>query len=164
MESLLRDLLDHRAWADAEHVRAIAGHASAATDPALLARLHHTIAVQRVFLGMVGCRVEGTASGAETPALDELIADLRTLHQHEHAFVGGLAPAALEERVAVPHFRDPPLALSRAEALAQSAMHSQHHRAQNATRLRELGAVPPTTDLIVWYWRGRPAPEWEGRS
>ena len=39
-------------------------------------------------------------------------------------------------------------------------MHSQHHRAQNATRLRELGGKPPTTDLIVWYWKGRPAPHW----
>jgi uncharacterized damage-inducible protein DinB len=37
------------------------------------------------------------------------------------------------------------------------ALHSQHHRGQNATRLRELGAVPPATDLIVWYWKGRPA-------
>jgi uncharacterized damage-inducible protein DinB len=39
-------------------------------------------------------------------------------------------------------------------------MHSQHHRGQNATRLRELGGEPPMTDLIVWYWKGRPGPRW----
>jgi uncharacterized damage-inducible protein DinB len=39
-------------------------------------------------------------------------------------------------------------------------MHSHYHRGQNATRLRELGGEPPPTDLIVWYWKGRPAPEW----
>ena len=37
------------------------------------------------------------------------------------------------------------------------AMHSQWHRGQNAMRLRELGGEPPTTDLIVWYWKGRPS-------
>ena len=39
-------------------------------------------------------------------------------------------------------------------------MHSHYHRGQNATRLRELGAEPPGTDLIVWYWKSRPAPAW----
>jgi len=43
------------------------------------------------------------------------------------------------------------------EALTQMAMHSQWHRGQNATRLRELGAQPPTVDLIAWYWKGRPS-------
>jgi uncharacterized damage-inducible protein DinB len=41
-------------------------------------------------------------------------------------------------------------------------MHSHYHRGQNATRLRELGGEPPMTDLIVWYWKGRPRPDWAG--
>jgi uncharacterized damage-inducible protein DinB len=45
-------------------------------------------------------------------------------------------------------------------ALVQAAMHSQHHRGQNATRLRDLGGVPPTTDFILWYFKGQPAAEW----
>ena len=47
-----------------------------------------------------------------------------------------------------------------AEALTQAAMHSQWHRGQNAVRLRELGVEPPPVDLIVWYWKGRPAAAW----
>jgi uncharacterized damage-inducible protein DinB len=39
-------------------------------------------------------------------------------------------------------------------------MHSHYHRGQNATRLRELGGTPPTTDYIVWLWKGRPQPAW----
>jgi tetratricopeptide (TPR) repeat protein len=31
---------------------------------------------------------------------------------------------------------------------------------KRATRLRGLGGEPPMTDLIVWYWKGRPAPSW----
>jgi uncharacterized damage-inducible protein DinB len=29
-------------------------------------------------------------------------------------------------------------------------MHSEHHRAQVATRLRALGGNPPMTDYILW--------------
>jgi hypothetical protein len=35
-----------------------------------------------------------------------------------------------------------------------------HQPGQNATRLRELGGAPPMTDLIVWYWKGRPLSDW----
>ena len=54
----------------------------------------------------------------------------------------------------------PPLEITVEEALVQAVMHSQHHRGQNATRLRELGGEPPTTDFIVWLWQGRPEPAW----
>jgi len=54
------------------------------------------------------------------------------------------------------------MTLTVTEALTQCAMHSQHHRGQNATRLRELGGEPRPTDLTFWYWKGRPAPEWQG--
>ena len=73
------------------------------------------------------------------------------------------APATLdglEERIAIPWFQNPPLSTTVTEALTQCAMHSHYHRGQNATRLRELGAEPPLTDLIVWCWKGRPAPQW----
>jgi len=45
--------------------------------------------------------------------------------------------------------------------MQQVVLHSEHHRAQNATRLRELGGAPPPTDYIVWILDGRPAPVWE---
>jgi uncharacterized damage-inducible protein DinB len=34
--------------------------------------------------------------------------------------------------------------------LLQAVLHSQHHRGQIATRLRDLGGCPPTVDYIVW--------------
>ena len=36
------------------------------------------------------------------------------------------------------------------DALMQVVMHSEHHRAQVAMRLRALGGTPPVTDYIVW--------------
>jgi uncharacterized damage-inducible protein DinB len=35
-------------------------------------------------------------------------------------------------------------------------MHSQHHRGQNAARMRQLGITPPMTDFVVWYALGQP--------
>jgi uncharacterized damage-inducible protein DinB len=39
-------------------------------------------------------------------------------------------------------------------------MHSHYHRGQNATRLRELGGVPPGTDFIEWLREGQPSARW----
>ena len=71
-----------------------------------------------------------------------------------------LSDARLAEPVSIVWFKDPPLTITVAEALTQCAMHSHYHRGQNATRLRELGGEPPTTDLIFWQWKGRPPGAW----
>ena len=66
----------------------------------------------------------------------------------------------MEEIIEVPWFK-PPAKISVRQALTQAAMHSHYHRGQNATRLRELGGVPPMTDYIVWLKNGQPAAQWE---
>ena len=68
----------------------------------------------------------------------------------------------LEELVEAPWFT-PPAKISVRQALTQAAMHSHYHRGQNATRLRELGGVPPMTDFIVWLRKGQPAAQWNSR-
>jgi len=65
----------------------------------------------------------------------------------------------MEEIVDVPWFK-PPAKISVRQALTQAAMHSHYHRGQNATRLRELGGVPPMMDFIVWLKDGQPAARW----
>jgi uncharacterized damage-inducible protein DinB len=45
--------------------------------------------------------------------------------------------------------------------MQQVVMHSEHHRGQNAVRLRELGGAMPPTDYIYWIVEGRPAPVWD---
>ena len=66
----------------------------------------------------------------------------------------------METVIEVPWFK-PPAKISVRQALTQAAMHSHYHRGQNATRLRELGGVPPMTDFIVWLKDGQPAAEWD---
>jgi uncharacterized damage-inducible protein DinB len=162
MNPLLSDLYGHQTWADAEHWRAIEAHPSAATDAAIRDRLHHIHLVQRAFRWIVGTRqpmFEATKP-SDFATLAELKAYARSYHEEICRFLATVSDERLGDKIDISWFRDPPLTLTVSEALTQCAMHSHYHRGQNATRLRELGGEPPLTDLIVWYWKGRPAAEW----
>lgn len=161
MPSYLDELYAHQEWADAEHWRAFEAHPSALEDKAIRERLLHIHLVQQAFLWIVGPRSEPFASRKieEFPAM----ADLKTYGREGLAQLNYLLKmtdaARLEEEIEVIWFR-PPAKITVAQALTQAAMHSHYHRGQNATRLRELGGVPPTTDFIVWLHKGKPAPQW----
>jgi uncharacterized damage-inducible protein DinB len=156
---LIRDLYRHQAWADAEHWRAILGVPAFLQDARAKERLHHIHLVQRGFHAILaGGPFEITEpSDYDGPAL---LAWARAYHAASLPAVESLTAARLAERVTIPWFKDPPLSITVEEALLQSIMHSHYHRGQNATRLRELGGEPPTTDFIVWLWQGRPEPGW----
>ena len=158
MNPILRDLLDHQFWADEEHWNAIDANALAREDRAMLDRMHHIHQVQRFFIWAVGDRASQPALTRpdEYLSFDALLGYARESHEGIRAFLASVTDADLAKPVTMPWFRDPPLTISATEALTQLAMHSQHHRGQNLTRLRELGAAPPTLDLIIWYWKGRP--------
>jgi len=162
MDSLLRDLCDHQAWADAEHWRAFEACPPARDDQAVRSRLHHLHLVQRAFTWAVGDRkTEFAFSKPEDfKSFDDLKAFARETHANLDRFLSQLADARLAEEVSIPWFKDPPLTLTVSQALTQCAMHSQWHRGQNADRLRELGGKPPSVDLIVWFWKGRPVAQW----
>jgi uncharacterized damage-inducible protein DinB len=161
MNALLRDFYGHQAWADAEHWRAIESHPAARDDAAIRARLYHIHLVQRAFRSFVGDRQTSFDVKADDFAtLAHLKAWARAYHDEMLPLLDSLSDSRLAERVDIQWFHDPPLDLTVTEALAQCAMHSQWHRGQNATRLRELGAEPPTVDFIVWIWKGRPAAAW----
>jgi len=133
---------------------------SSARDKAIRERLFHIHLVQHAFLWITGPRtnafeVKNLEDFSSTKALrdyaKEGLAQLRE-------FVKTVGPA--EEVIEVLWFK-PPAKISIRHALMQAAMHSHYHRGQNATRLRELGGVPPTTDFIVWLHKGQPAATWE---
>jgi uncharacterized damage-inducible protein DinB len=160
MHTLLRDLYSHQAWADAEHWRAFEAHPGALDDPALRERLHHLHLVQRAFLALAQGETPRRRKLDEYAGMAELRDEARAYHAQVAAWLAGADDAGLARAITVPWFKDPPCTLPLHEALTQAVMHSHYHRAQNATRLRELGGAPPYTDYIVWLWRGRPAPNW----
>jgi uncharacterized damage-inducible protein DinB len=163
--TVLTDLFGHQEWADAEHWRAIQACPDALSDARIKLRLHHIHVVQRALAWVVGSRDKGfeitTVEDFTDPEL------LKKYAQEYHVRIVpellALTPEQLARRVAIPWFKDPPLELRVEEALLQCVMHSHYHRGQNATKLRERGGEPPMTDLIVWYWKGKPAADWTVR-
>jgi uncharacterized damage-inducible protein DinB len=160
MDTMLRELYFHQAWADAEHWRALETHPGALDDEAVRKRLHHIHLVQRAFLAVAKGEPLQRRKLEEYASIGELKDEARRYHDDVSALLDGLSDARLAESVTIPWFKDPPCTITLAQALTQAAMHSHYHRGQNASRLRELGGAPPLTDFIVWLWKGRPEPQW----
>lgn len=161
MNSYLDELYAHQAWADAEHWRAFEAHPAALADKAIRERLFHIHLVQHGFLWVTSPE----KSEFSFKKLEDFLG-MADLKRYAREGLAGLderlkaaTPDRLEEVIEVPWFK-PALKISRRHALTQAAMHSHYHRGQNATRLRELGGVPPMTDFIVWLRNGQPAAQW----
>lgn len=161
MDSYLQELYGHQEWADAEHWRAFESFPEALRDKAICERLLHIHQVQRAYLWMIGPRtteltfrkLQGFASMSDLKSYARQVLKEMTETLHE------TSSDRMEELIEVPWFK--PLKISVRHALTQAPMHSHYHRGQNATRLRELGGVPPMTDFIVWVKDGQPAAKWE---
>jgi uncharacterized damage-inducible protein DinB len=156
---LLRSLFHYQAWADAAILEALQAHPQSLHDEWLFKRLHHIVTAQRIYLSR--CLARPVDAPKESPAsFDQLVQIFRATHEEELAFVAGLANADLERRFEMPALGSHPTVV---EGLTQVVLHSQNHRGQCLTRLRENGAKPPTLDYILWA-KARPVPSWPASS
>ena len=162
MTTYLHELYAHQEWADGEHWRAFEAHPAALADQAIRTRLHHIHLVQSAFLWVTKDRTAKfvITKVEDYPNIADLKAFARKYHSDMAGTLGAMDEARLSETIEVPWFQ-PPLKISLRHALTQAAMHSHYHRGQNATRLRELGGVPPGSDFIEWLRKGQPAAQWE---
>ena len=156
----LSDLFDHQEWADSVHWRALTAHARALDDDAVQRRLHHIHAVQRGFLDVWNGTPRQAPALKELGSMDAVRRFARDYYRDLSAFLAAVPRARLDEALRVPWFPDPQRPIRMAETMQQVVMHSEHHRGQNAVRLRELGGVMPPTDYIYWILEGRPSPGW----
>jgi uncharacterized damage-inducible protein DinB len=116
--------------------------------------------VQRGYL-MVVCNQPVDLAELRKPIQDlsVLQQSFQRYHREVADFLKGLSPEALHAKPKIdwaPMFQP-----TTQEALLQMVMHSQHHRGQNALRLRELGGTPPMTDFLIWVGKGYPQPAWD---
>jgi uncharacterized damage-inducible protein DinB len=159
MQSFLRDLMAHAEWANAEFFAAW-GQSPARDHEELRKRLSHLIGVQQGFLAVFrGDAPAGPRSGPPS-TYDELVARAKTAHTGLNEFTAGLDDEAMSRTVQIPWFPDPPCIISTAQALMQVAMHSQHHRGQCMTRLKDFGGEPRNVDWIIWLWKQKPSAKW----
>src|SRR5262249_21754645 len=137
----LRDLLAHAEWANAIFFHAW-GKSPAREHEEMRRRVGHVIGVQHGFLAILRGEAPGAPPGGPPPSYDELKAWAQRSHADLRAFADGLDAAALGQTVRIPWFPEPPCVITVSEALVQVVMHTQHHRGQLMTRLKDLGGEP----------------------
>ena len=159
MLNFLRDLSRHAAWANAVFFHAW-DKSPARDHEEMRRRVGHIIGVQQGFLAVLRGETPGGPPDGPPPHLAELKARAEACHQGLHNLLASLDPEGLARTVRIPWFPEPPCILTVAEALVQVAMHSQHHRGQCMTRLKDLGGEPKNVDWIIWLWKQKPEARW----
>ena len=158
---MIHSLVRHQAWADAAVLQAARTHAGAKNDERIRWILHHMVLVQQAFLSVFLERPldmqKFQKEMQKIPEFHDIERRFQASHAEELAFVSALTEAELGRPIDVPWI--PNLRLTLEEGLMQVVMHSQGHRAQCLSRLREIGGTPPTLDFILWI-KDRPGPVW----
>lgn len=159
-------LVTHMEWADALVWGTVLQSGPARADDRVRGWLHHIHTVQRAFTAIwqgVPPAMVDLSTFTEVPAL---AAWGRAAHAGVQQHLASLDEAGLGRPMVMPWASKfvpagtQPVHPTLAQTVWQVAMHSAHHRGQVNARLRELGAEPPTVDMIAWFWKSRPAPPW----
>lgn len=151
---LLRDLARHQAWADTEHWKALHANSAALEDPEIRKRLNHMLMALRMLTALArGETPDPAAMSKEVEPAGPLEAALREANAQ---LVEALNTLDLQKMIALPRGPRGPWEAPAGVLLLQAITHGQHHRGQNASRMRQLGVTPPMTDFVVWYALGRP--------
>ncbi len=162
----IRDLYRHMEWADATVWTAVLAHPEAASDGKILGVFHHLHLTQHAFL-----RVWlGEPRNAPYPNFTEALPMMewgREWFPRAFSYLKEVTDETLAGQMPVPwaslvgrKIGRPPSDTTLGDTMMQVSMHSQYHRGQVNTRLRELGGDPPMVDYIAWIWQGRPGAEW----
>jgi uncharacterized damage-inducible protein DinB len=156
----LRDLMVHSEWANAVFFHTWS-KTPARDNEEMRRRVGHVVGVQSGFLSVLTGKEPGKPPDGPPSSYEELKARARESHSGLRKVAEGLDTESMRRKVQIPWFPPPPCVITAAEALVQAAMHTQHHRGQLMTRLKDLGGEPKNVDWIIWLWKGRPEGRWE---
>jgi uncharacterized damage-inducible protein DinB len=149
MLQMLRDLVEHKGYANAALLYAIRQNASAASDPELSELLHHVLLANRFWLlTVLGLPFVLEDESRPARSLDALIERYARTQAQESAWLGAAGAADLDRILRSPLI--PGGECSVAQAFIQVCLHSHGHRAQAAKLLRRHGGAPPASDFILW--------------
>lgn len=160
MLTLLRDLTAHAEWANAVFFHA--WEKSPARDhDELRQRVAHVLGVQQGFLSILRGESPGGPPGGPPPSFADLKARAVSGHAGLRDYTTALKESTLSSMVQIPWFPEPACVITIAEALVQVALHTQHHRGQCMTRLKDFGGEPMNVDWIIWLWKQKPQGRWD---
>jgi len=158
MLALIKDLIEHKAFANASMLNAVAMHDGASRDLELRKLLHHIILANRFWLYLTLHLPFDVEEESRIPdSLDDLKRTYEQTHNREIEWISNADESELTRELSSPLI--PVSSCSVAEAMMQVCMHSHGHRAQIAARLRQSGGTPPAMDFILWL-KDRPPAQW----
>ncbi len=164
---MLTELYAHMEWADARVWKTIEGNDALLADDNLRKRLFHMHFTQLAFLGVWRGDDFQMRKADEYESLEPIKAEALTFYPAAAKILADLDDGDLTKPTVLPWAKfyartlDGEVAVTTlGDTMLQVAMHTQHHRAQINTKIRELGGEPRLVDYIGWVWAGRPAAEW----
>jgi uncharacterized damage-inducible protein DinB len=135
--AMVRDLVQHKNYANASLLNAISAHQQASADVELRALLHHIILANRFWLSLFVDESFDLNRESEVPeSLQDVTILYRQTHDRELDWLSGMNDSDLQRTLVTPFIPDRTFSL--AEAAMQVCLHSHGHRAQCAPRLRTL--------------------------
>lgn len=162
----LKDLYQHMQWADATVWASLIANSDAENDSKLRDYFYHLHMVQYVFLRTW----RGEPRETPYPTFDNSKALMlwgRDFYNQLFSYLDTLSDDQIYQPLLLPWATMVEKRLGVApkntvllDTMLQVALHSQYHRGQINTRLREIGAEPPLVDYIAWVWLGRPSTSW----
>ncbi len=166
MRDLFTDLYYQMEWADAAIWSAVLSSNACANDSTIGGTLHHIHLVQRAFLS-IWRREPIDVHAGENMSPGDLARWAREYYGIARNHIRGSSRESLDAPVQVPWTEEVsrrlglvPAPTTLTDTVIQVYWHTAHHRAQVATRIRQLGGTPPLIDYIAWVWQGRPAAAW----
>jgi uncharacterized damage-inducible protein DinB len=152
-KQLLQQLVRHQAWADAAHWKLLHDNPTLLEDVEIRKRMNHMLTALRALTGLAQGIAPDASQSNEIEAPDQLEAAMAKAHAD---LVEVLDRLDLGKMVPFPRGPQGPWEAPAGVVVLQAITHGQHHRGQNASRMRQLGATPPLTDFVIWYALARP--------
>ena len=165
-KALFGELYRHMEWADARVWSAVMSSDATATSDKILEKLRHIHRTQQFFL-KVWRGEEIEFRKIEGPLADEY-ALVSQYYADVHDYVDAIDEASYAQVLNLPwadRFAqrsglDHASPTTLGDTLFQAVAHTNYHRGQANTLLREHGVEPPLVDYIAWLWLGKPAVSW----
>jgi uncharacterized damage-inducible protein DinB len=154
MSSMLREMFDHMAWADARVIALLTASPDAARVSGVLRLLSHVVAAERVWLGRI------RAEDGQHPVWPEwtLPQVQTTAEENAAAYAELVSHLTDDEATRAIDYRNSQGVAFRTrlrDILLHVALHGSYHRGQIAAALRAAGVAPAGTDYII-YVREQP--------
>ena len=159
MLETIRLLVDYTRWADARMFDAVSKLAPDAWTKDLGSSLKsardtvvHIVSAQWIWISRwKGDVPKGMWAAAEFPTQDSIRSKWEPLSSELAAFVAAQTEDSLAKSLSYKNLKGDSFTYPLGHLMLHAVNHSTYHRGQDTTLIRQLGAQPVSTDLVVYY-------------